>query len=253
MRRKEPIDDCGAWQSVIRASILAVLAIPLTSACGSVRYYVAVDAIAEPGHSEAETFAVVPEGSANGAADVEFRSFASVVRRALESKGLREAPREEADLEIELTYGIGDRREETFTTSVSKPTYSYLGEGEQVFTGQSKSKRMEFKRTGTRTRHSTTTRATYLRHLTLRAFDLRELRRSEERVEVWRTEITSRGSSGDLRRVFPVLVAAGLPYFGEHTDERVNVQLTEGSAAIASLRGASDSADPRSGEEHLEQ
>ena len=42
----------------------------------------------------------------------------------------------------------------------------------------------------------------------LDAIDLNEYRETEKEVQLWKTTVTSTGTSGDLRQVFPILVAA---------------------------------------------
>lgn len=57
----------------------------------------------------------------------------------------------------------------------------------------------------------------YFRYLILEASNLNSYKISKEIVPIWKTTITSRGSSDDLRLVFPYLVTAAELYIGENT------------------------------------
>jgi len=54
---------------------------------------------------------------------------------------------------------------------------------------------------------------------------------------VWRTVVTSRGTSNDLREVFPVLVAASQPYISTNTGKQVKVILNENDRAVIEIKG----------------
>jgi hypothetical protein len=49
--------------------------------------------------------------------------------------------------------------------------------------------------------------------------------------------VVSVGSSGDLREILPVMVAAAEPYWGADTGKAVLVSLQEGDERIGSVRG----------------
>jgi hypothetical protein len=55
-------------------------------------------------------------------------------------------------------------------------------------------------------------------------------------VKVWETSVASTGTSNDLRRVFPYMVAAMLPYIGENSFHKIEISVPEDSALVMSLR-----------------
>lgn len=71
----------------------------------------------------------------------------------------------------------------------------------------------------------------------LAAYDLEVYRREDKEIQVWKTTVTSSGSSGDLRRVFPILVAASRPYIGVNTGQQVKVILDENDRAVVDVKG----------------
>ena len=44
---------------------------------------------------------------------------------------------------------------------------------------------------------------------------------------MWKTIIKSTGSSGDLRRVFPVMIGASYKYFDNNTHKEIFVDITD--------------------------
>jgi hypothetical protein len=66
---------------------------------------------------------------------------------------------------------------------------------------------------------------------------LKRYRETNKLNEVWKTDIVSTGSSGDLRRVFPVLIAGAAKYIGENTGQQVNVELYEDSKEVLEIKG----------------
>ena len=73
----------------------------------------------------------------------------------------------------------------------------------------------------------------------LDAYDLDIYRKEKKLKEVWRTTVTSSGSSGDLRRVFPILVAASKPYIGSNTENKIKVVLYENDSEVLAIKGVS--------------
>ena len=77
---------------------------------------------------------------------------------------------------------------------------------------------------------------TYFRFLVLDAIDYDEYKQSQKIVPLWQTIVTSTGSSGDLRSVLPVLVAASKPYIGNNTRKKVNFQMAEDDRAVIEIK-----------------
>ena len=75
--------------------------------------------------------------------------------------------------------------------------------------------------------------------MVLDAIDFDEYKANKKEVQLWKTTVTSTGSSGDLRRVFPILVAASQQYIGKNTGQKVEVNLSEGDARVIEIKGIS--------------
>jgi hypothetical protein len=76
--------------------------------------------------------------------------------------------------------------------------------------------------------------------LVLDAVDLDEYKRTQKALPIWKTTVTSTGSSGDLRLVFPVLVAASVPYIGTNTGKKVDVTIKEDDKLVVQIKGLSN-------------
>jgi hypothetical protein len=54
----------------------------------------------------------------------------------------------------------------------------------------------------------------------------------------WKLYIDSTGSSGDLRRVFPVMIAAARDHLGKNTQGQVEISIDETDPKIAEIKGS---------------
>ncbi len=157
--------------------------------------------------------------------DLEFREYANYLRRGLSQSGFIESPSlDQADLAIFVGYGIGDTKEHAY--SYSLPVYGQTGGGTYNFSATTYSGYGSATTYGTASQmpqygvvgsqQISGTAITHLRYLFVDARDMRAFRNEKKAVSVWRTDVMSRGTSGDLRSVFPVLVAAAAPLWQEH-------------------------------------
>jgi hypothetical protein len=77
----------------------------------------------------------------------------------------------------------------------------------------------------------------YSRFLFLDAYDVPTYMKENKMAQVWKTTVVSTGSSGDLRLVFPYMVAAMKPYLGTNTERRIKVEVPANDPAVQVLRG----------------
>ncbi len=78
---------------------------------------------------------------------------------------------------------------------------------------------------------------TYYRYLILEAIDLDAYRQSQSIEQVWKTTIISSGRSGNLRRVFPVLVGAASDHIGTNTGKQVLIKISEDDPRVHRIKG----------------
>jgi hypothetical protein len=180
------------------------------------------------------------------------------VNRALIKRGFFPAVSfDKANVVIFLSYGIGDPQEHQFSYSVpvwgqtgvsSSSTYGSMNTHGSLNTFGNYGSYQ-----GNTSFSSTTTYTpsygitgftshigsykTYFRFMLLDAYDLNEYKSSKKEVQLWKTTVTSTGRSGDLRRVFPILVAASKKHIGKNTGKKIQVALQDNDKSVIEIKG----------------
>ncbi len=177
---------------------------------------VQVDAIAAADGAAGKRYRLEPGDAATPADDLQFKEFAGYVDKALAGLGYRPAEADAPpDLIVALAYGVGEPQEKIYSYSIpewgtwrARAPYPYSN----IVTY----------------RTEVDSYTTFARSVMLTAYAQRNGGRGDQ---VWRTIAVSRGSSEDLRRLFPMLLSAMVPYLGRDTGGQVIVTVREGDAA----------------------
>ena len=199
-------------------------------------FYVKVDSINSGENVANKSFIILPGVKDFSVNDLHFKEYAKYVKRAFEAKGytIVEAP-ENAEVVVFMKYGISDPEEHSYLYSV--PVWGQTGYSSSTTTGSTYSHggitsysetttyTPNYGVVGNETRRGTY--VTYFCYLVLNAYDFKAYRESEKEVQLWKTIITSSGSSGDLRVVVPILVAAAKPYIGDNTGKKIGIKIKE--------------------------
>jgi len=82
---------------------------------------------------------------------------------------------------------------------------------------------------------STIERTEYTRYITIVALENEALKKKIA-VQLWQTTVYSRGSSRDMREVFPVLMVAAEKYIGKTTKQAVTLEIYEDDSRIEAYR-----------------
>ena len=220
-------------------------------------FAVNVSSLAAGGSESFKTYVLVTGTEGAAANDLQFMEYAKYVERVLSERGFQSVTSSDtADMAIVMNYGIGEPQ--TTTYSYSLPVWGRKGGGRTTFNASTCGAGGCAHTTGTAYQqptygvvgavNRTGTVTTYFRYLILEAVDLGEYRRSQAVVPIWKTTITSSGSSGDLRRVMPILVAAGLPYIATDTGQQIELRLYETDDRVLRVKADPDQdlADERS-------
>ncbi len=227
---------------LLRCTIL--MAALLVGACSTTSFNTQVSGLAASG-DYGTTFFIIPGSDEIDPNGLEFQSYKTQAVRALEMAGYREAPGPEADLGIVLSYAIGDPQTYSYsvplmgktgtvvTGSNTYGTVNTYGNNATLNANTTYQTQDTYGVVGTTTRSATV----YSRFAILAAYDVRTRNTDGDFSEVWRTTITSTGSSGDLRRVFPVLMAAGYSTFGKQTPQAMTKTLREEHRDIKAIKG----------------
>lgn len=234
------------WQRF--ALVVLTAATVLMSGCATKgpQIDVSVDSIASEGAVTKKKYILVPGTKDASAEDLQFKEFAAYVHRALVARGFVTADSiEKAEIVVYLTYGIGDPKEHLY--SYSNPVFGQTGVSSSTTSATLNSYGSSGTYSGTTTYEPTYgitgyesgvgSYTTYFRFMRLDAYDLDTYRKQKKLSQTWRTTVTSTGRSGDLRLVFPVLVAGSKAYFGSNSGQKVRVILHEEDALVLEIKG----------------
>ena len=243
--------------------IIPIIVIAFFCGCATVgqpTFSISVDSLASPLAQSKKTYLLIPGNDGVTWDDLQFQEYALYLMRVLNAQGFISASSaEEADLAIILAYGIGDPQTQQY--SFSLPTYGQTGiasahtygtastTGNLTTIGNQKNYSGSTNYSGTTTytptygitgyRTVTGTKTTFFRYAIITAYDFEQFKNTEKQVQLWQTTLTSTGSSGDLRRVFPLLIGASVPYLATSTGQQVNVSLHESDAVVKAVKGES--------------
>lgn len=177
--------------------------------------------------------------------DLQFLEFQDYIRRGLNSRGLTYTEKmEDADLVILVNYGIGEPQTHSYTYSA--PVWGQTGYSSATTVGTfsnygssgSYSANTTLNPTYGVTGYApqTETVTTFSRWLSVAAYDAQALSKDKKMEQVWKSNIVSTGTSGDLRKVMPAMVVASWPYWAKNTGEMVNLSIEEDNPSILALR-----------------
>jgi hypothetical protein len=233
-------DFLTRWLKVI----IAVLSSLLIINCGP-KFNVRVDSLARLDAVTKTSFILLSSDSKDSN-DLQYIEFSGYIERALLQRGFKKAENiDSANIAIFLAYGIGDPKTETYTYNL--PVYGQTGIASSNTTGrvsaygnsasysQTTENTPEYGVIGYSSNEGTYT--VYTRHVFLKAYDLQEYRESKSERVLWETKMASTGQSGDLRLVFPVMVAAGHAYIGSNTGKIVDVSIYENDSRVQRVKG----------------
>lgn len=188
-----------ATMRVCAFAVLLLFCATLIGCASEPQYYVSVTAWAGPDAESAKRYVLIPGGEIR-ADDLQYLEYAGYLDRALQSQGFEKASgTENAEVIVSVIYSIEEPQRHAYTYSV--PTF-------------------------------------FTRTLGLLAMEPPNMQPGMRPSELWRLTAVSSGYSGDLRSVFPYLVAAARPYLGKGTPaEAVDVTLVENDPTVNEVRG----------------
>jgi hypothetical protein len=238
--------------------ILALCGCASLSNFGRPRFNISVDSLAASGAASKKTYLLLPGNQGVTAADLQFKEYAEYLKRVLNKKGyVYTESKDEANLAIYLAYGMGDP--ETHQYSYDLPIWGRTGYyassthvAEAVVDGQTRyrtytSYTPTYGLIGYNTHIDSVTN--YTRFAVITAYDYDQFKKDETEAQLWKTTINSTGSSDDLRRIFPVLMTASIPYLATDTGNKVYLSMYETDAIVQEIKGGSPSVVPVKGEQ----
>ena len=198
-------------------------------------FAVRIRSVSDPVRSAGRNYVLLP-GDKDVSSDPHFGELAGYVRRTLAELDYKEVERASADIIILLRYGLSSSsidmkhlvRPAVLNSNGAVPMAPAVAYGATNPLGPSHSI----------TRAAlliTPVTAVYSRWLLLEALDAR----ASEKVTLWKIAAIESGYYPDLKRLFPIMLAACKPFIGQTTKEEVVVYLGEDDEEVSSIRGES--------------
>ena len=235
-------------ETFIKIIIFGLLFISLSGCATTTTFHVNIDSISSTHADLKKKYILSPGIKDVKDTDLQFIEYSKYIDKVLISRGFIKAKSyEDANVAIFLVYGIGNPQKHAY--SYALPIWGQTGISSSSTYGILNT----FGNTTTYSGFTTYTPTygitgfvpvsgsyvTYFRFLILDAVDLDEYKQSQKIRQLWQTTVTSTGSSGDLRRVFPVLVAASKPYLGLNTGRRIEIRLAEEDESVVDIKSIS--------------
>lgn len=220
--------------------LLGVLLACLSGCAGATRFRVSVDGLAAPRQPEGRRVLIVPADATRGTAELQFQEFARAVEVGLAERGFeRVEVAEAADLVVAIAWRVGEPQSETIL--YPRPAHAYFDPyvGRRRHKGRGGQRRDPyFSQWPRATVYDPVGRTVHTvnRVLVMTASAIEADRPPGEGRPLWSTTVESRGGDDDLRRVFPVLVSAAVPYLATDTGERVETVVREDDALVTRIR-----------------
>lgn len=227
----------------IPALFVTALALMLSSCA---RYYIVnVDAINNRETPQDKTYVINPGNKDIAPGDLQFQEYASYLAKALSGLGYTLADSaKNSGIEIYLSYGVGEPERHEY--SYAEPLWGQISADVNTYTTETRS--------GDTTHSSSYTTVTpeygimgystrtgvytsYNKFIVIDAYGTGVKQKGAKLKHLWKTRISSAGSTKDLRKVFPILLAAGAPYIGGNTGEEKEIEFPEESEDVKKLKG----------------
>ncbi|RAN38693.1 DUF4136 domain-containing protein [Hyphomonas sp. GM-8P] len=235
------------------ALVLISLALIGCASSAGQTFNVVTNSLSSPEVTAGQRYMVWPMDPAVQISDLQFDEYAKYAERALESRGFTKAQESETpDIIVLLGYGIG--APETKSVSYSVPVFGQTGVKSATTTGTSNATAFgtgnyvnafgNYSQTTTYTPqygvtgYQTGTRnyTVFTRYIRLAGFFVEPNVDASEWRPAFQTDISSTGSSGDLRYVFPIMMAAAADKVATNTGRGVADSLKEDDGRILAIK-----------------
>ena len=194
--------------------------------------YSEVSSFAESTARSKKSFVLVHENDRSIENTFEYKEFSHFVKKALIFNGFTEAKDETtAEVVIFFGYGIGDPK--TVQVNYSVPLFGRTGIASAYTTGTGSGNSYSSSTTVipsygvTGVVNKTATVTTYQRWLRLSGVASQSLQPPRTPIEMWKVEVKSEGSSGDLRYILPFMAYSSKDYIAISSGKQIEIKVKE--------------------------
>jgi len=200
---------------------------------------VEIDSISKPQACMKNTYVLMPANEQCDQNDLIFCEFSTYADRALMQSGFIKANcPENADVTILLNYEVGEPYSYQYTYSV--PIYGQTGVN--VTTTNSYGCYNSYSTTNCTPTYGIVgsethvgTKIAFPHYLWLLGYDRRGMECNKS--PMWETKARCAFSTGDLRFMFPIMLAATQPYIAKSTGQMIVVEISEDAEKISAIKG----------------
>jgi len=225
--------------------IFCILFLSLYGCAMTQKYHVDVDSISSPDADSKKKYILLSGIKDVKDTDLQFIEYTKYIETALISRGFFKANTiEDANVAIFLVYGMEKPQNNPYRYAL--PMWGQTGVSSSTTYGSLNTFGNTATYSGTTTYNPTygitgfvpgsDSYVNYFGFLILDAVDIDEYKKSQKMNQLWQTTVTSTGSSGDLRLVFPVMVAASKEYLGLNTGKRIQIILSEEDQRVVEIK-----------------
>jgi hypothetical protein len=210
------------------------------------KYIVSVSGFASPDATIKKHYVIIPGNKDTTTADLEFQEYSSMLKRIVDGAGFTQVNSiDEAEVALFFSYSISDGEERTSSYTVpnfgqtgvlSSNTYGTIrssGSGTSTFSGTTYNI-PSYGITGYS--HGMQSFTSFNRVIRIEAYDVKAYNESKDMKQIWKLGLSSRGSSGDLRKLVPVMLVAASPYIGKSTTSAIMIEMTDEDPRIEAIR-----------------
>jgi hypothetical protein len=222
----------------------------LLAACVTTRTpppYIAsfMDSFALPNALDKKRFVILPGTKDTDSSDLQFLEFSKHVEKVLGELGLNKAKSfADAEIAIFLSYGIGNPQIHQY--SYNLPVWGQTGVSSATTYGNISSFGSTGIYSGTTTYTPTygitgytshvNSSTTFTRFMLIDAYDLESYKNEQKMTQVWKTSVTSTGSSNDLRYIFPYMAVAMKKFVAINTGRQIEEDVLVDDLRVSKLR-----------------
>lgn len=192
------------------------------------KFIVEIDSLSAPAAKEKTSYVLVPGNKDCSKLDLQYIEFESHADKVLQDLGFKKASNSNpAEVAIMLYYGISDPQIHEYTYSV--PVYGQTGTTTSTtynYGGITTSHKPSYGVVGSSTHVGTD--VIFKSYLTLTATDIEHYDLTNETKTLWKTHITSVGEIGDLRILFPIILAGAKNHIATDTGQIIKIELKVG-------------------------
>lgn len=201
---------------------------------GGLDYFLSVDAISNIDLQPKKKFIITSAMKDVNDSDLRFKEFARIASNALQKKGFTQVDNlKKAEMVILLSFAVTGPVTTTHarlipifrppTPSTTTDIKNQFGQSIGSYDTRPSNPFEAFQPPDVRAIPEEET--TYSRAIILGAYDSKNIKKSSRPEMLWETRIISNGSSGDLRKLFPVMMYGAIPYLGENSGVQKEVTL----------------------------